>query len=97
MMFYKKYQTSKKRASITIIWPIRKKTPLIDTLKDKYSEAKVKITKILKGNYASLSYRRIKAKLQELGILLAEKVILRLMKEIQPSATVRNRRKYSSY
>ena len=64
---------------------------------DKYSEVKVKITKIFKDNYESFGYRRIKAKLKELGILLSEKVIIRLMKEIKLSAVVCRRRKYSFY
>ena len=64
---------------------------------DKYSEVKVKITKIFKDNYESFGYRRIKAKLKELGILLSEKVIIRLIKEIKLSAVICRRRKYSSY
>ncbi len=64
----------------------------------KYKRIRLKIKEIYENNHSVYGYRRIKISLENQGLKVSEKVIQRLMKEMEltPKYT-KKRRKYSSY
>jgi len=65
---------------------------------DKYKYIKDRITQIFHDNYSCYGYRRIKDSLFSLdGIIISEKVIRRLMKELNLCVYQPKKAKYSSY
>lgn len=67
------------------------------SVKDKYIDIKIKIKEIFQASYQSYGYRRIKKALENDGIIISEKVVRRLMKEIGLAVSATRRKKFSSY
>lgn len=64
---------------------------------DKYSETRMEIKEIFKESRKSYGYRRIHLEFKNKGIILSEKVIIRLMKELGLKVSMKMLRKYNSY
>lgn len=64
---------------------------------DKHEEHRRQIKDFFQHNYRCYGYRRIKACLTHIGIVLSEKVVRRLMREEGLQVHCSRRRKYSSY
>lgn len=65
---------------------------------DKYEKIKELISNTFYANYSCYGYRRIKIALKiEYGLTISEKVIRRLMKELNLKVYQKRKRKYSSY
>lgn len=64
---------------------------------DKYKDIKIKIKDIFESNYLCYGYRRIYQVLKKEGIIISEKVIIRLMKELGLTIKKKKKKKYSSY
>lgn len=65
-------------------------------LEDKYFEKKAQIRSIFQEHKGRYGYRRITAEMQNRGILINHKTVLRLMKEMDLKCPIR-RQKYRSY
>ena len=64
---------------------------------DKYESLKVKITEIHTESRKTYGYRRIKAELDKENIRVSEKVVRRLMRELELSVQQAHHAKYNSY
>ena len=69
----------------------------IQRKKDKYQGIKEQIRDIFTENREIYGYRRIKSKMERLGIRVSKKVIRRLMKEMRLTVKQPRRARYSSY
>lgn len=67
------------------------------SIKDKYTDIKIKIKEIFQASYQSYGYRRIKKALENDENIISEKVVRRLMKETGLAVSATRRKKFSSY
>jgi putative transposase len=65
--------------------------------KDKYKEIKKEMDKMFKENRECFGYRRIYGLLKRKGIIVSEKVVRHLMKELNLQVKQRKTKKYNSY
>ena len=67
------------------------------SVKDKYTDIRIKIKEIFQSSYQSYGYRRVKKALEFDGIIISEKVVRRLMKETGLAVSAVKRKKFCSY
>lgn len=67
------------------------------SLPDKYRDVRTKIINIFEKNKRRYGYRRIHASLKNIGIVLSEKIVRRIMREEKLIAKTIKMRKYNSY
>lgn len=70
---------------------------MIQRREDKYLELKDSIRKVFAESRETYGYRRIKSELKKAGICISEKVIRRLMKEMNLTVKQTQHAKYNSY